>query len=128
MTPVSKDASTRPASSSKFSHETTPIVPREFVTKPFFPAKAQTTPRVIDYHGVKWTIGAERFASVDTGTNYKISTAEQLFDTTTVATTDLWGAYDVLPDGDFIMVEPADWEKEAVRIHVITNWVTELSK
>ena len=67
-------------------------------------------------------------APVDSGTNYKISTPQQLFDTTTVATTDLWGAYDVLPDGDFIMVEPADWEKEAVRIHVTTNWVTELSK
>ena len=59
---------------------------------------------------------------------FQVSSPERLFDTTTVATTDLWGVYDVLPDGDFVMVEPAEWEKKPVRIHVVTNWVSELGK
>ncbi len=45
-----------------------------------------------------------------------------------IATTDLWGAYDVLPDGDFVVVEPAEWEEKPARIHVVTNWATELGK
>jgi hypothetical protein len=36
------------------------IVPREFVTQPFFPARKQTTPRVLEFGGVRWTIGAPR--------------------------------------------------------------------
>jgi hypothetical protein len=36
------------------------VVPREFVTQPFFPAKQQTAPRVLDIKGVKWTIGVPR--------------------------------------------------------------------
>lgn len=66
--------------------------------------------------------------NIETEPNFQVSSPEQLFDTTDVATTILWGAYDVLPNGDFIMVEPAAWEKNPVRIHVVTNWVTELSK
>lgn len=45
-----------------------------------------------------------------------------------VATTDLWGAYDVLPDGDFVMVAPAEWEEKPARIQVVTYWATELGK
>lgn len=45
-----------------------------------------------------------------------------------IATTDLWSAYDVLPHGDFVMVEPAEWEKEVVRIRVVTNWAAELGR
>ena len=36
------------------------IVPREFVTQPFFPAQEQTTPRVLNIDGVRWTIGVPR--------------------------------------------------------------------
>ena len=53
---------------------------------------------------------------------------EKLFDTAGIATTDLWGVYDVLPDGGFVMVQPADWEKQAPRIHVVLNWREELTK
>lgn len=45
-----------------------------------------------------------------------------------IATTDLWGAYDVLPDGDFVMVEPAEWEEKPARIHVVTYRATDLGK
>lgn len=38
----------------------TPIVPREFVTKPFFPAKRQNEPRVIEYQGCTWEVGVPR--------------------------------------------------------------------
>ena len=65
-------------------------------------------------------------ARIDTSISFEVSLPEPLFDTAGIATTDLWGAYDVLPDGDFIMVEPAEWEKEVVRIHVVTNWATTL--
>jgi serine/threonine-protein kinase len=50
-----------------------------------------------------------------------------LFDTKGIATTDLWGIYDVLPDGSFLMVEPAEWEKQPVRIQVVVNWAAELA-
>jgi len=43
------------------SLEIAPIVPRQFITTPFFPAKRQDQPRVIEYKGVKWTLGADRF-------------------------------------------------------------------
>jgi len=38
----------------------TPLAPREFITKPFFPARKQDEPRVIEYQGATWTIGAAR--------------------------------------------------------------------
>jgi serine/threonine-protein kinase len=37
------------------------------------------------------------------------------------------GGYDVLPDGHFLMVEKAAWEREPPVIHVILNWAEELS-
>jgi len=67
-------------------------------------------------------------ATIQADIAFHVSSPERLFDTTTVATTDLWGAYDVLPDGDFVMVEPAEWEKKPVRIHFVTNWAAELGK
>ena len=67
-------------------------------------------------------------ATIQADPAFQVSSPERLFDTTTVATTDLWGVYDVLPDGDFVMVEPAEWEKKPVRIHVVTNWAAELGK
>ncbi len=67
-------------------------------------------------------------ASVDWDSGPKFSAPEKLFDTAGIATTDLWGVYDVLPDGDFVMVQPAAWEKQAPRIHVVLNWREELKK
>lgn len=49
-----------PTASKPSEQPLTPIVPREFVTKPFFPAKKQDQPRIIEYKGVTWTIGAPR--------------------------------------------------------------------
>lgn len=57
-----------------------------------------------------------------------VSAPTKLFDITAVATTDLWGTYDVLPDGGFVMVEPAEWERKPPRIQVILNWSVGLEK
>ncbi len=40
--------------------QVTPLVPRDFITKPFFPARKQDKPRIIEYQGATWTIGAPR--------------------------------------------------------------------
>jgi hypothetical protein len=37
-----------------------------------------------------------------------------------------WSGYGVLPDGGFVMMERAEWEREAPVIHVILNWAQEL--
>jgi len=66
--------------------------------------------------------------SVDLDAGPQFSAPEKLFDTAGMATTDLWGVYDVLPDGGFVMVQPADWEKQTPRIHVVLNWREELMK
>ncbi|HEX9815426.1 MAG TPA: hypothetical protein VGB18_00480, partial [Candidatus Thermoplasmatota archaeon] len=66
--------------------------------------------------------------SVDLDAGPEFSTPEKLFDTEGIATTDLWGIYDVLPEGGFVMVQPAEWEKQTPRIHVVLNWREELTK
>jgi Tol biopolymer transport system component/predicted Ser/Thr protein kinase len=66
--------------------------------------------------------------SVDWGDGPQFSAPQKLFDTTGIATTNLWGVYDVLPDGGFVMVQPADWEKQEPRIHVVLNWREEFAK
>lgn len=38
----------------------TPVVPRAFVTQPFFPARRQATPRVLEHDGCTWSIGVPR--------------------------------------------------------------------
>lgn len=38
----------------------TPVVPRAFVTKPFFPVRRQLTPRVLECEGCTWAIGVPR--------------------------------------------------------------------
>jgi len=63
--------------------------------------------------------------NVDLDAGPRFSAPEKLFDTAGVATTDLWGIYDVFPDGDFVMVQPAEWERQPARIHVIHNWYLE---
>jgi Tol biopolymer transport system component len=53
---------------------------------------------------------------------------EKVFDLKGIATTDVWNVYDILPDDSFVMVEPAAWELEPLRIHVVVNWASELIK
>ncbi len=72
--------------------------------------------------------GVLHASSIETDSVFHSSSPQRLFDTNGIATTDLWGAYDVLPDGSFVMVEPADWEKQPSRIHIVVNWVAELPK
>jgi hypothetical protein len=72
--------------------------------------------------------GALHAASIETDAEFRSSSPQRLFDAKGIDTTDLWGAYDVLPDGSFVMVEPAEWEKQPSRIHVVVNWVAELPK
>ncbi len=66
--------------------------------------------------------------SVDWDAGPQFSAPEKLFDTAGLATTDLWGVYDVLPDGGLVMVQPADWERQTPRLHVVLNWQQELKK
>ncbi len=65
---------------------------------------------------------------VDWDAGLQLSVPQKLFETAGIATTDLWGIYDVLPDGDFVMVQPAEWEKQAPRIRVVLNWREEFKK
>lgn len=39
------------------ANHSTPVVPRQFVTTPFFPAKRQDRTRVIEYAGSSWEVG-----------------------------------------------------------------------
>ncbi|MDO8630829.1 MAG: protein kinase [Phycisphaerales bacterium] len=66
--------------------------------------------------------------SVDLEVGPQFSAPEKLFDTTGIATTDLWGIYDVLPDGGFAMTQPAGWEMETPHVHVVLNWQEDLKK
>jgi serine/threonine-protein kinase len=66
--------------------------------------------------------------TIETDNGFSVSPPQRLFDVKTVATTELQGegAYDVLPDGSFVMVQPAEWEKQPARIQVVLNWSAEL--
>lgn len=66
--------------------------------------------------------------NVDLEAGPQFSAPVKLFDTSGIATTDLWGIYDVLPEGGFVMVQPAEWEKQTPRIHVVLNWRQEPMK
>ena len=72
--------------------------------------------------------GNMRAVTVDLAAGPRFSTPTTLFDTAGIATTDLWGVYDVFPDGGFVMAQPAEWEKEAPRIRVVFNWRAEVDK
>ncbi|MFN0010188.1 MAG: hypothetical protein ACKVS8_00945, partial [Phycisphaerales bacterium] len=61
-----------------------------------------------------------------TPTGPRAAPAKKLFDIKTVATTMAWGIFDTLPQGGFVMVEPAAWEREEPVIHVVLNWADEL--
>lgn len=76
-------------------------------------------------------IDAQNFmqsVAVDLDAGPSVSAPTRLFDITTIATTDVWGTYDVLPDGGFVMIEPAEWERVPPRIRVVLNWSQELHK
>ena len=61
-----------------------------------------------------------------TPTGPRVSAPTKLFDFKAVATLTAWDIYDTLPQGGFIMVEPAAWEREPPVIHVVINWTEEL--
>ena len=61
-----------------------------------------------------------------TETGLRVSPPRKLFDMSTIGTTGAWSVYDILPQGGFVMVEPAAWEKESPVIHVVLNWADEL--
>jgi len=65
---------------------------------------------------------------VDTSASLRVSAPKPLFDTRKVATMSLWGSFDVLPDGSFIMVAPAEWETRPSRFRVVLNWDQELAE
>ncbi len=69
---------------------------------------------------------AMQSSTVELGENPHASPPVKLFDTEGVATTSLWGEFDVLPGDSFLMVEPAPWEVEPRRLHVVVNWGAEL--
>ncbi|MCE9618463.1 MAG: serine/threonine-protein kinase [Planctomycetes bacterium] len=59
---------------------------------------------------------------IDTTDGLRSSPPVRLFDLARIATTGLWGVYDALPDGSFVMVEPAAWETQPAKIRVVLNW------
>jgi hypothetical protein len=61
-----------------------------------------------------------------TASGLSVSVPKKLFDFKSVATPNAWGAYDVLPDGGFVMTAPAPWELEPPVINVVLNWAEEL--
>ncbi len=62
-----------------------------------------------------------------TPTGLRASPPKKLFDINTVATPQAWGVFDTLPQGGFVMIEPAAWEREPPIIHVVLNWAGELA-
>ncbi len=61
-----------------------------------------------------------------TEADLRVSAPTKLFDFKSVGAPMGMNAYDLLPDGGFVMLEPAAWEKEPPVIHVILNWAEEL--
>ncbi|MHC4989910.1 MAG: TolB family protein, partial [Planctomycetota bacterium] len=56
----------------------------------------------------------------------KIGAPEVLFESPWPTAPQRWAAFDVAPDGRFIMIEPAEWEKSPREISVVLNWDEEL--
>ncbi len=63
------------------------------------------------------------------GTEPRISMPSKVFDVKTSGpfATIGWAGYEPLPEGGFLMVERAAWEKEPPVIHVVLNWALELT-
>ncbi len=61
-----------------------------------------------------------------TDADLRVSPPKKLFDLRSVGTPLAWDVFDVLPDGGFVVVEPAAWEKEPAVINVVLNWAEEL--
>jgi len=66
---------------------------------------------------------AAKFESNDPA---KIGAPAVLFESPWPAAPQHWIAFDVAPDGRFIMIEPAEWEKSPREISVVLNWDEEL--
>ena len=56
----------------------------------------------------------------------RTGTPEALFESPWPDAPQRWVAFDVAPDGRFIMIEPAEWEKLPREISVVLNWDEEL--
>jgi hypothetical protein len=56
----------------------------------------------------------------------KVGAPEALFESPWPNAPQRWAAFDVAPDGRFIMIEPAEWEKSPREISVVLNWDEEL--
>ena len=63
-----------------------------------------------------------------TGSEPRISVPTKVFDVSTSGpfATIAWTGYEPLPEGGFLMLERAAWEKEPPVIHVVLNWAQEL--
>ena len=73
-------------------------------------------------------VGNDRMmaAKFQTKPDVKIGAPEALFESPWPSAPQRWIAFDVAPDGRFIMIEPAEWEKSPREISVVLNWDEEL--
>jgi len=63
---------------------------------------------------------------ISTENGFSAGPSEKLFDAKQTAILSAPSTYDVFSNGEFIMVEPAEWEKKRPRIDVVVNWISEL--
>ncbi len=54
-----------------------------------------------------------------------IGETRELFRSPWIGGTDTWPAWDVMPNGEFLFIEPAEWEQSAPDLHVVMNWLDE---
>jgi len=73
-------------------------------------------------------VGNDRMmaAKIQNMPDVKIGAPEALFESPWPSVPQCWVAFDVAPDGRFIMIEPAEWEKSPREIDVVVNWDEEL--
>lgn len=86
--------------------------------------------------GVRWApddtelywVGNDRMmaAKFERDVAPKIGAPEALFESPWPTAPQRWAAFDVAPDGRFLMIEPAEWEKSPREISVVLNWDEEL--
>ncbi len=61
-------------------------------------------------------------ATIETEPELKVGPPRKLFASPWPLAEDRWTAFDVAPDGRFVMVQPADWENRVRHVRVILNW------
>lgn len=67
-------------------------------------------------------------AAIDVDAGSTGVTARAVRETREIATTDTWGAFDVLPDGSFLLVQPAPWEREPRVLRVMAHRGSDLAR